>query len=141
MTTRSRGLHEAISKVTDRNAPNGAWVIAEVIGMGERFDLYDEGVGVSTFKESLPNDNVCFCLVSLRMTYDNVPNVARIVFVHWKGKNCKGMKVVRSNQLTQMAWDVLQPHHGQLEVLEADEITEETLLLKLGAGAGSHVIG
>ncbi|BFU22837.1 hypothetical protein EHI8A_049020 [Entamoeba histolytica HM-1:IMSS-B] len=140
MVIKSKGLHEAIAKVTDRNAPNGSWVIAEVIGMGERFDLYDEGEGIESFKAALPEDNVCFCLISLRMTYDGVPNIARVVFVHWKGSKCKGMKVVRSNQLTQMAWDVLQPHHGQLEVLSADEITEEVLLGKLDPKGGSHVI-
>lgn len=141
MTPTSRGLHEAIAKVTDRNAPHGSWVIAEVIGMGERFDLYDEGVGVDSFKAALPDDNVCFCLISLRTTYEGVPNIPRVVFVHWKGSKCRGMKVVRSNQLTQMAWDVLQPHHGHLEVIDASEITEQLLLGKLDPHAGSHVIG
>ncbi|ELP88009.1 hypothetical protein EIN_419380 [Entamoeba invadens IP1] len=140
MTKRSGGLHEAIGKVTDRNAPDGAWVIANVVGMGVEFDFWDEGVGIESFKKSLPDDCVCFCLFSCRLTYEGVPNVNRIVFIHWKGPNVRGMKMVKSNQLTQMAWDVLEPHHGQLEVLNKSEITKEVLLQKLDPRAGTHVV-
>ena len=137
---KSNCVREAVYKVTDRNAPDESWMIAEVIGNGERFDFRDEGVGIESFKAALPDDNVCFCLVSLRMTIDNVPDLARVAFVHWKGSKCRGMKIVRSNQLTQQAWDVLQPHHGQLEALNRDEISKEILLHKLDPKAGSHVI-
>ena len=140
MPIKSKGLHEAIDKVTDRNAPNGAWVIADVIGMGERFDLYDEGEGVESLRDNLPLDNVCFVLISLRTTIDGTPNIPRVIFLHWKGPKCKGMKIARSNQLTQMAWDVMKPHHGHLEVLGTSEITVENLLGKLDPKGGSHVV-
>ena len=140
MPIKSKGLHAAIDRVTDRNAPDGAWVIADVIGMGERFDLYDEGDGVESLKEALPDDVVCFVLISLRTIVDGVPNIPRVIFLHWKGPKCRGMKLARSNQLTQMAWDVMKPHHGHLEVLSRDEISAKDLLGKLDPKGGSHVI-
>ena len=137
--TISKGIHAAIARINeDRNAPNEAWMIAEVIGNGERFDLYAEGTGVDSFKETLPDDNVCFCLITFRVNVDGA-ETNRVLFIHWKGSKCRGMKIVRSNQLTQMAWDLMKSH-GHIEVTNKDDLSDAMILTKWDPKAGSHQI-
>jgi len=98
------------------------------------------GNGIESLKNSLQDTEVKFCLITLRLNLEAVPDQPRNVFIHWKGPKASGATKVKNNQFLQQALELLSPNHGQLDALGKKEFTEDNIATRWHPSAGSHEI-
>ena len=131
-------IPDALAKSMDPAVPHGSWFVMDV--KKNQLVYRSEGVGVDALREELPDDDCCYCVLTLRVTLQEVPDQPRRIFIQWRGPAASGMKKVKANQLFQQALDLCSPTHAQLEAVGKTEFTEEIISQKWLPEAGSHVI-
>eukprot|EP01088_Endostelium_zonatum_P009982 TRINITY_DN23311_c0_g1_i1.p1 TRINITY_DN23311_c0_g1~~TRINITY_DN23311_c0_g1_i1.p1 ORF type:complete len:142 (-),score=27.76 TRINITY_DN23311_c0_g1_i1:111-536(-) len=135
---RHKPIKAKVEEHCNLNSPHGNFIIVRV----EKNDLVlsETGHGVDTLKDHLKDDEVCFALLTLRLTLEDVPDQPRNIFMHWKGPKAPGKVKVNVGTHAQDAISALSPNHGQLEVVGKTNFNEYDIGTKWHPKAGSHVI-
>ena len=131
-------IPDAVADQTRPDVPHGTWTILGI--QRNQLFLKETGCGVAELAAALGDNECCYCLLTLRLELQGIPDQPRHVFIQWKGPDATGMAKVKANQLFQQAMDILSPNHGQLEAIGKTEFTEEIISWKWLPSAGSHVI-
>jgi len=130
-------IKSAVQKQCTKDSPHGSWLI---IGLnGNNLALKQTGSGIDSLKNALPDNEILWALLTLRLTIETIEQ-PRYIFMQWKGPATTGMQKVKANQKHQEALNLLSPNHGQLEVIGKTEFSEEHIQKKWHPSAGSHVI-
>eukprot|EP01118_Nematostelium_gracile_P011985 TRINITY_DN4322_c0_g2_i2.p1 TRINITY_DN4322_c0_g2~~TRINITY_DN4322_c0_g2_i2.p1 ORF type:complete len:130 (+),score=34.42 TRINITY_DN4322_c0_g2_i2:56-445(+) len=117
------------------SSPHANWII-----LTGDLKVKAKGNGISQLVNTLQDNEVNFCLLTLRLELQGIPDQARNIFIHWKGPSASAMTKVKTSQKYQEALNLLSPNHGQLEAIGKSEFNEPTIVKRWGPGTGSHVL-